>query len=345
MEGVWLSGNLSETPLPFLLFKIWKSQRSGTLEIKGSKGKSLDFKDGNICISPQALKKLKLTKLALPGEIATLLDEGGISPEALWQKMRSQCIEALTPLFDIAEAKYQFNSEHCWEEHEILFYLTTLDFILDGVRRMQNYPLIEAHLPTEEKSLKPQSANYLNQMRLNSPEIYLYHVIESQQSLKDIYEASELGKRETQKILYAFLSLGLAGLPHTRVLNTQAMELSQADIYNLLDAFNQRCSFIYKYISKAIGPAALNVLEKCIEDIRSHLSPPFQNIRFDAVGKVEISSIQITGSSLQGRSIQHMLLQDLNEILAAEVLAVKKILGNDHEAALIQGLEKVSEWN
>jgi len=210
---------------------------------------------------------------------------------------------------------------------------------------MQNYPLIEAHLPTEEKSLKPQSPNYLNQIRLNSPEIYLYHVIENQRSLKDVYAASELGKRETQKMLYAFLSLGLAGLPHTKVLHTQALELSQADIYNLLDAFNQRCSFIYKYISKAIGPAALNVLEKCIEDIRSHLSPPFQNIRFDASGKVEISSIQITGSSLQGRNIQLLLLKDLNEILAAEVLSVKKILGNDHEAALIQGLEKVSEWN
>ncbi len=345
MEGVWLSGNLSESPLPFLLFKIWKSQRSGTLEIKGDQGKSVDFKDGNICITPQTLKSLKLTKLTLSGEIATPLDKGSISPEALWQKMRSHCIDAFTPLFDIAGAKYQFNSEHCWEEHEILFYLTTLDFILEGVRRMQNYPLIEAHLPGEDKSLKPQSPNYLNQVRLNSPEIYLYHVLESQRSLEDVYVSSELGKRETQKMLYAFMSLGLAGLPHTKVLNTQALELSQADIYNLLDAFNQRCSFIFKYISKAIGPAALNVLEKCIEDIRSHLSPPFQNIRFDAIGRVEISSIQITGSSLQGRSIQHLLLQDLNEILAAEVLAVKRTLGNDHEAALIQGLEKVSEWN
>jgi len=76
MEGVWLSGNLSESPLPFLLFKIWKSQRSGTLEIKGTQGKSVDFKDGNICITLQTLKSLKLAKSAAPGELAASLDKG-----------------------------------------------------------------------------------------------------------------------------------------------------------------------------------------------------------------------------------------------------------------------------
>jgi len=343
MEGVWLSGNLNELPLPFLLFKIWKSQRSGTLEIVGEPGQSIDFKDGNICVTAQSIKQLKPPGKTSSRKITAALEAGTKSPELLWQEMRTYCLEALIPLFDIAQAKYQFNSEHCWEEYEILFYLTTLDFILEGVRHMQNHALIEAHLPAEDKALKTQSPNYLNQIRLNPPEIYLYHVLESHRTLDDIYAASKLGKKETQRMLYAFFSLGIAGLPHTKMLNTQALELSQADIYNLLDSFNQKCSFIFKYISKAIGPAALNVLEKCIEDIRSHLSPPFQNIRFDAQGKVEISSIQITGSHLQGQRIQHLLLQDLNEILAAEVLAVKKILGNDHEAALIQGLEKINE--
>jgi hypothetical protein len=345
MEGVWLSGNLSELPLPFLLFKIWKSQRSGTLAIKGNKGSRVDFKDGNICVAAPSIKRLNLPELASAGDISAILEGGSLPPDTLWDRMRERSIEALTPLFDVPQAAYNFTSEHCWEEHEILFYLTTLDLILEGVRRMQNYSLIDAHLPAADKTLKPQSPKHLNQVRLNSPEIYLYHVLKNQRSLEDVYAASELGKKETQKILYAFFSLGIASPPHTKMINTQALELSQADIYNLLDAFNQKCSFIYKYISKAIGPAALNVLEKCIEDIRSHLSQPFQNIRFDASGRVEISSIQITGSSLQGQSIQHLILQDLNEILAAEILAVKRILGNDHEAALIRGLEKVSEWN
>lgn len=345
MEGVWLSGNLNELPLPFLLFKIWKSQRSGTLEVMGDKRVSIDFKDGNICITAASIKKLKPPELAPSGDIADALAGGPLRPDNLWKKLRTHSIEALIPFFDIPQAKYSFNSEHCWEEHEILFYLTTLDLILEGVRRMQNYGLIEAHLPAADKTLKPQSPKYLNQVRLNSPEIYLYHVLKNHRSLEEVYAASELGKNETQKILYSFLSLGVAGLPHTKMINTQALELSQADIYNLLEAFNQKCTFIFKYISKAIGPAALNVLEKCIEDIRPHLSQPFQNIRFDSGGKVEISSIQITGSSLHGQSIQHLILQDLNEILASEILAVKRILGNDHEAALIRGLEKASEWN
>jgi hypothetical protein len=37
------------------------------------------------------------------------------------------------------------------------------------------------------------------------------------------------------------------------------------------------------------------------------------------------------------------LLRDLNEILISEILAVKKNLGHEHEAILINNLERIGE--
>ena len=44
--------------------------------------------------------------------------------------------------------------------------------------------------------------------------------------------------------------------------------------------------------------------------------------------------------SLFSEEDRKVLLRDLNEILAAEVLAVKKTLGNEHESALIENLKE-----
>jgi hypothetical protein len=210
---------------------------------------------------------------------------------------------------------------------------------------MTDTTLFKTHLPAADKTIKPLLPEYLKEVSLNAPEIYLYHVVKKLYVVEDIYSYSRLGKTETQRALYAFLALGLVGLPRTSIPKAQNADISQAEIYHLMEEFNHLFAFIYKYISKEIGPASMNVLEKCLDDTKNSLSSLFQNLRFDLNGRIEISSIPITSATAQGRRLQQVLLQDLNEILAAEILAVKRLLGNAHEAALIKNLEKINACN
>lgn len=354
---MWHSGDLSDLPFPFLLFRIWEDRLSGSLNIKTDPVFSLDFKNGEICISSERsndqdwmtrLKEKAALKTKLPQKIKNLpelLETAASSPEEAWINLNSLAISETYPLFNLAKASYVFHSEHCWEEHEILFYIPTLDLILEGIRRMTDTTLFEAHLPAADKTIKPLLPEYLKEVSLNAPEIYLYHVVKKLYVVEDIYSYSRLGKTETQRALYAFLALGLVGLPRTSIPKTQNADISQAEIYHLMEEFNHLFAFIYKYISKEIGPASMNVLEKCLDDTKNSLSSLFQNLRFDLNGRIEISSIPITSATAQGRRLQQVLLQDLNEILAAEILAVKRLLGNAHEAALIKNLEKINACN
>ena len=357
MENAWLSGNLADLPFPFLLFRIWNSRMSGTLEIETEAGNAVDFKNGDMCVPAErfgdgdGLDRLK-ERISGKGPdfeeargLPDLMDAGNLTPEEMWKTLRTLITEDLIPLFDQPDADYAFHSEHCWEEHEILFYVPILDLILDGIRRMSNTALIAEHLPDADAALRPLFPDYLKRIPFNAPEIYLYHVIQEEQAVGDIYASSQIGRKETQKALYTFLALGVVGLPHTNIKNHDQAEISQSDIYHLLDSFNHTFETIYKYISKEIGPASLNVLEKCLENTKPSLSPLFQNPRFDPDGRIEINSVPITGAGIQGRRLKQALVQDLNEILAAEMLAVKKILGNAHEAVLIKNLGKVLGCN
>jgi hypothetical protein len=357
MEHVWLSGDLSELPFPFLLFRLWKNRLSGTLEIETESGMTVDFKNGDICVPAQRftegdgmfrLKEQfagKIPDIERAESLQDLMESGVMGPERMWETLRALSTQGLPPLFDLPDAGYAFHSEHGWDEHEILFYIPALDLILDGIRGMQNSALIAEYLPGSETKLQLLFPEHLKRISWNPPEIYLYHVIKEAQGMEDILASSRLGRRETQKSLYAFLALGVVGLPHTNTQNLDFQEISQADIYHLLEGFNHVFESIFKYISKEIGPASLNVFEKCLEDTKSSLSPLFQNLRFDPSGRVEINSVPITSAGIPGHQLKQILVQDLNEILAAEVLAVKKILGNSHEAVLIKNLEKIIGWN
>ncbi len=81
---------------------------------------------------------------------------------------------------------------------------------------------------------------------------------------------------------------------------------------------------------------------KSVEDVKPHLSPQFQKITLGIDGKIDLHSALKTNIVLTDRENIQSIIKSLNEILTAEILTVKKTLGNDFESALIKNLEKIS---
>ena len=367
MNNIWPQGSFDKIPFSKLLSHIWHSERSGRLEIKkGTAEKRLDFKKGNIIIEKDSFdvkfffktlieKKIlnssslkKCENFSAKNKTSLMkasIELGILSPSQLWKFMEDFIKEDFFPLFDCSQAEYFFDQKHLPQEAFIIFSISTLNLILQGVRQMQNFDLIKSHIPQGAEPLQILSPDNLNKVNLEPPEEYLFNLIANNKNLKDIYDFSELGKKETQKIVFVFFCLGALGLPQMKTQSQSPQEFSPAEVYKILDAFNSKCSYIFKYISKEIGPVALNVLEKCIEDTKPNISPFFQNIKLGLDGRIETNSILKTNISVPGKENQRTLLRDLNEILAAEILAVKKTLGNDHESMLVKNLEKTGELN
>lgn len=364
MEHIWLRGNLSESPCPYVLQRIWKSRRSGRLKITEEKQEwEVDFSDGNLCIDSRSFDDEALSEslvgmdllenslqkrcLQLAQEkkisVATaLLELEIVSSAELWDLIEMAVMKKLFPLFDLPRGEFLFDTEALPEKHKVLMFVFTPDFILEGIRQMKNHKIIQKHILPLDKKIQTFSPPYLNQIHLNPPEKYLYHTIETRPTLKDLLETNLLGEKEGQRVFMSLHCLGLVGPSDIKKQNHIAYEISNAELHKLLESFNNKCSYVFKYISKEIGPAAFSVLEKSLEDIRSHLSPLSQDIRFDTDGKVEVNSILKAASSLPIKAIKKTIIQDLNEILDAEVLAIKKTLGNSHESAVVKNLEKIT---
>jgi hypothetical protein len=367
MENIWLHGNLDDIHFSELLSHIWRSERSGRLEIaKEEQKRSVDFYEGQVVLVKDSLDKKLLLKIIVEKGLTAqsslkkfdeslvdnnlsltraMLEEGLLSPVQLWECLKVYQSKSLFPVFDWKEAEYFFDPDKPIHKHDILTRYPTPDLILLGIRQMTNKMLIQSLSPDDNKSVEILTSEMDGQIKLNPPEQYLLSLIESQKVMGSIYAMSELGKAETQKIMLSFLSLGMVGFPRKKKSGHISQEISKTEIYGIMDAFNEKCSYIFKYISKEIGPVALNILEKCIEDTKPLLSPILAKARLTPDGKIETNSVIKGGIALSGEEIRAQLLPGLNEILVALVLAVKRTLGNEHEAMLVKNLKKIGEWS
>ncbi len=365
MEDFRHQGNLKDIPFPHLLFRLWQSEKSGCLKVKNAESeKHLYFSKGNIAVDRGFFPGKQFLKVQVEKNILdlTLVEEcerfanqnkctlvkafhelGSFSPSQIWKLMEDYIKTNFFPLFDCWQAEYLFESGYLPRLTEVLFTIPSLGFILQGIRQMTDYELIKTHIPQENESVQISSPEYLTSLNLDSPEKYVLASLEKSKSLKNVYNLSELGERQTQKIIFAIYSLGLIEPSQKKTQEDIRKHRSPLEMDKVLEAFNQKFSYIYKFISKKLGPVAYNVIEKCLEETKPHLSSLFQNIKFDNEGKIEKHSLLKSNISLINGETRINLIKDLNEILASEVLAVKKNLGNEHETLLIKNLEKIGE--
>jgi hypothetical protein len=358
-------GNLAVTPFPQLLFRIWEKRDSGHLSIqtegfersvwfvKGDPAVVEGYFSGEMflksLLSVQALTALQAeecvtyareNKISYP---RSLIEREIVSPSRVWGWLAEFWMEELWGVFDRSRADLAFQTGTMPQEFQVYAIFPAPTLILDGIRRMKNHRLIEAALPGEAEFLQLLSPAHADHFPFAPHEKHVLRMLRQSPRLGDLYALSQTGKRETQKAVFTFLTLGLAGVSPAAGAAKAPLELSSAGLEKIWSGFNDKCSYIFKYISKEIGPVGLSVLEKALEEVRVRLAPPFGGLELKADGRVEFGPFPLRSLPLVNEETRKNFIRLLNEVLVAEVLAVKKALGNAHEAAVIRSLEKMGE--
>ncbi|MEN6312575.1 MAG: DUF4388 domain-containing protein [Acidobacteriota bacterium] len=365
MEEYLRRGTLAKTSFVRVLAQIWREELTGALSVRGADGTKLFTFDGGFLVVGRAslpekdfLKSLltsgtaDLISLAQAEEYAerrgvsvlrALLEIPLIDPGRLWPLLEQFVKEEAWSCFDREEGEFEF-AVPLAPAGPALLRLYVPDLILEGGRRMRNEAVIGRELPPDGETVQGLSPDILDLLDLLPHERYFLGLLDSPLTLTELYDASVLGRGESRRALAVFLCLGLAGTRSPRPKTGRLpAEMSLADMDKLFGVFNAKCSYIFKYISKEIGPVALSVIGNSLEDVRGRLDPVFQDLELKADGRIEVTSFLKTSMSIDGDESRRGLLRSMDEILVAEVLAVKRTLGSGHESALVKSLEKIGE--
>jgi len=364
MDNSHFFGQLNSLPWPRLLAQLWQKKKSGCLELRLeketfrfwlSRGNMLviadslplcfwsDFLQVQRRLDPQLLHQTfdQVREKGWP-LLRCLIDYAGLSPEEAWDCLVKGWKEWFYDFFDLTNGQYTL--EPMTPEDSLVYAeLPTPELILEGIRRMKNLNLIEAHLPEAHYILQVNSNSQLTTLSLTPVEKYIIRLLGTGLSLNEFYSRCHLSRQECQRTLFALLSLELVNPVAASAFSKKSASPTLTQLDNVLASFNEKCAFIFRFVSKEIGPVAWNVLEKALEEIRPHLSTPLAKATLQEDGRFDLPEANRLVWQFLNDPFRQAILRDLNEILMAEVLAVKRTLGPELERTLVQSLEKIGE--
>jgi len=122
--------------------------------------------------------------------------------------------------------------------------------------------------------------------------------------------------------------------------------MTKLKIHPLVEKYNRMFQFVHQYVADRVGPVGTNMLRKYFSDTANAHEGIFTGVRLMKDGGLDTAKVQANvdrlGSS-KGPGDMDMAMDDaLNEYLMMGILAVKKVLGTEHESTVVQHISSMT---
>jgi hypothetical protein len=169
-------------------------------------------------------------------------------------------------------------------------------------------------------------------------ETHVLSLVDGERSVLELCHESEVGEGQTLKALYAFLCAGIVRPRGRKVRALDQDFVPEDSVLAVLDSFNRMYRRVLAYMVKEVGPIAENVLAKYLNTVRESRAEVLAEVTLRKDGSLDEAAIERNLARLPEERRRASLVDALNELLYAELLAVKRTLGSDHESAIVRDL-------
>jgi hypothetical protein len=354
-----LRGQLTQLPLPDILEQLRASKSTGILSlVSGGARKAIYLKEGRVVFGSSNLPNDRLGEILIrDGKITVeeyetsikaiskgkrqgkvLVEMGALSPKDLWEGVQFQVQEIVYSLFQWDEGQFHFEESSLPEKERITVDLDIQHLILAGLRRVDANGAIQSHYP--EGMLVLERAHGPAEGVLESYEAHVFTLVDGEKSVQDICHESEIGDNETLKLLYALTCAGILRAKGKKVRTLDQDFVPEDTLYAVLTSFNQMYGYIFRYMVREVGPIAENVLEKYLGGLRESRKEVFGGVKLQKDGSLDAGVIERNLNKVPEEQRRALLVDALNELLYAELLAVKRTLGAEHESTIIKAFRE-----
>ncbi len=351
-----LRGTLARMPLPELLRELQAVESTGILSLTaGGARKALYMRAGRVVFATSNLPSDRLGEVLLrEGKITrdenessvralahgrrqgrVLVETGALSPDELWWAVQTQVREIVFSVFQWDEGQFHFEESVLPEKEKITVDLDVTALVLEGLRRMD---------PAAVRGRQPDGYLVLEKGdtpagdRLHSWEQHVLSLVDGERSVVELCHESDAGEGQTLKALYAFLCTGIVRARGRKVRALDQDFVPEDSALALLDSFNRMYRHVLAYMVKEVGPIAENVLAKYLNTVRESRPEVLQGVPLRKDGSLDEAVVERNLGRLSEERRRIALVDALNELLYAELLAVKRTLGADHESAIVREL-------
>jgi hypothetical protein len=358
-----LTGNLRTVPLSDLLQLISTSGKTGMLLIsQADKKRQIYFMKGNIiCASAfggedellgnliltqkkiskadldRALSLQKLTRKRL----GNLLQEMGLlSREELVKFLRYQVEEIVYNLFGWSSGEFTFYDGETPPSEQITTQLNTMNVIMEGTRRIDEWVQIQQILPADDVTLMMSKNPKIksNTVTMTVGELQLLPLIDGDRNVSELLQVSPLSEFYTRKALFNLVSSGLVEVGEKKQICKEKVSEEQLLLYLIIKLYSQSYQTIERIASRKLGEGARKILKRCFDE---------QKLLHPLLSKLESSKNFLDFSHLEGSANRmaqpirfHKLMAALNGLLLEFLKATSNILGRNLIRQVISQIKK-----
>gem|GEM_PF-746591 len=282
-----------------------------------------------------------------------LIELGYLNYDQTWTWVRDHLKSIIYSFFTIESGKYQVLTNPERGIENIVLDMDIITVIVEGMRHFQSNEFLEKKFESIDH-LYVINTKMLTHMDLKPYEIHVFDLVKRNSKLEDIITRSELLEFDTLRLLYLFVILEVIspkpGVPETEPPSIPTVTVEMENVVGLstftsfeeaLRHYNMKYELIYKTLSKEIGPIALSLLLKAIEDIMENLPTYFQKIQLNSDGRIDEDTVlKLVWYHDFNKNIGQFL-KGLEEILYTEIYTVKKHLGIEYEQQVLKWINGI----
>jgi len=354
-KGGTLRGRLSDVSLPEMLIFLKVSQKTGVLSfVQTGVRKALFFLEGRVVFAASSLSQDRLGEVLLRGgkisadeylrlsqrirggqRLGKALIEGGVlAPRDLWWGIEQQVREIVWSLFTWEEGSFQFEESDRPRGEKITINLEVEALTVEGIRRISGTGTISNHFVPVDTIL--ERTDKLSPVPLEPYEEHVLRQVNGKKTVAEICKDSEIGEAETRKVLHTFMAVGVIAVKGRKQAPLDPEAIERADYRGMVELYNQMYKYLFRHMSGEVGPIAEIILEKYLGELKGRPHSLFERVRLRRDGSLDPQQIELNVTRVKPFERRNRLVEALNELLYAELLAVKRTLGASHEAQLIK---------
>ncbi len=355
-----LRGRIDPLALVDVLAYLGRNRETGVLNVvRDEAKKSIIINDGSIIFARSNQNEDRLGDILLAqGQITqeqydqgteliykkgfrhgrALIEIGAISPKTLWKTIKSQIETIACSVIPWQSGSFEFIKQDIRQKESITTRTSILEMITDVIRNLDNRQLFKSRFPDLGLMYRKVPRAGGKEVTLEPHEEYLLGFIDGKNTLQTVCDQSEYGELESLRVIFLLSALGyIEAVPQSPQIP------HSSDVPPIVLKFNQIYRFLNTYLGDRVGTVGTNLLKKYFEDTRQAHLQILDHVNIMEDGSLNAGQIQKNLNRLNGDEHHTNLALDdaLNEYLNIGIMAVKKVLGADHENIVIKQIETI----
>jgi hypothetical protein len=360
---VGLTGNLHTVSLSDLLQLISTAGKTGMLSIcRDKETREIYFKKGAIIHASSSgsedqllgnliLARNKISKADLERAVSiqkltgkrlgeVFLEMTKLTREELLSFLQIQVEEIVYNLFGWNSGEFIFYDGKLPPAAQVTAELNTMNVIMEGSRRIDEWIKIREALPPEEARLEmvkdPKTKS--DTLKLTVDDLRLFTLVDGDKTISELLQASTAGEFHTRKTLAKFISLGLVRAGESKAVIDPEMSDEKAVSRVMVKLYSESYRTIEQMASRKLGDGAKKILKRCFNAQKS-LHPLLSNLQ-SPENFLDFSYLETSSDKTTEPVRFHQLLDALNDLLAEFLRAISRSLGRSLTQQVISRIKK-----